>query len=168
MAAARKGNRPGTAVLPRASVHAINEWLAVRGTHPGPLFCTASGAPIAQSAVYKEMRRLGDRAGVPGLHAHTLRHTFATVAADDPKVRDRDIQDALGHASMNTTQRYTRGRDIIRNTPVYAVAATILSAAPPRQDRCTCTLDNAGTAFEQRTLDRSCPVHGDARTVAGR
>jgi len=28
--------------------------------------------------------------------------------------------------------------------------------------QCTCSIDNAGTRDEQRTLDRACPVHGDA------
>ncbi len=77
-------------------------------------------------AAHRLIGRIGNRAGIPRLHPHTLRHTFATSAvnagADVLKVAT-----ALGHASPSTTMRYVRGRDVITHSPVHAVAASIVN-----------------------------------------
>ncbi|PLW00195.1 hypothetical protein BRL53_05285 [Corynebacterium ulcerans] len=55
---------------------------------------------------------------------HTLRHRFATTAYNAGTTHDLiAVQQALGHKSITTTQRYTRSatqlKDIITNTRLY-------------------------------------------------
>jgi integrase len=124
-----KGGLPRTAVLPAVAVVAVTEWLQLRGEQPGPLLCTSTGRALDVRAAHRESRALGARAGVRGLHPHTLRHTFATSAVDSG-VGVLHLATALGHKSPSTTMRYIRGRDVITTSPVHAVAAAILSAPP--------------------------------------
>lgn len=51
------------------------------------------------------MERLGKAAGLPGVHAHKFRHTFAVnylLNGGDPYT----LQDTLGHATMDMVKRY--------------------------------------------------------------
>jgi site-specific recombinase XerD len=48
---------------------------------------------------------LGADVGIPGLHPHTLRHTFATSLLR--QTDSRTVQIILGHASLQSTQIYT-------------------------------------------------------------
>ncbi len=77
-------------------------------------------------AAHRLLGRLGDHAGIPGLHPHTLRHTFATSGVD-AGADVLKVATALGHASPSTTMRYVRGRDVITGSPVHTVAAAIIN-----------------------------------------
>ena len=55
---------------------------------------------------------------------HQLRHTVATMLANDPNVTIHELKHLLGHESLRSTERYTRGagkatRDAARSNPVY-------------------------------------------------
>jgi integrase len=73
----------------------------------GKLFCHPDGRLIHPDTITRRFNRLVDRAGVPRIRLHDVRHTYATVALDngeDLKV----VSDRLGHANMNVTaQIYT-------------------------------------------------------------
>jgi integrase len=73
----------------------------------GKLFCHPDGHLIHPDTITRRFNRLVDRAEVPRIRLHDVRHTYATVALDhgeDLKV----ISDRLGHANMNVTaQIYT-------------------------------------------------------------
>jgi site-specific recombinase XerD len=47
----------------------------------------------------------------PGLRVHALRHTFASLALTSRAYTVRELQEALGHASMATTGRYLKVTD---------------------------------------------------------
>lgn len=76
----------------------------------GPLFFRSSGAEMDYNALAKVMKRLTRRAGVltpPGGLIHGFRHSFAQSALD-AGISDLELQQLMGHASIVSTQTYTR------------------------------------------------------------
>jgi integrase/recombinase XerD len=80
---------------------------------PDPLWIFPSpaciGQPVGSTWVRRRVRAVGELAGIPGLHPHTLRHTFATALLDRD-VNLRTVQELLGHARPETTVIYTHVR----------------------------------------------------------
>jgi integrase/recombinase XerD len=59
--------------------------------------------------VDRVLRMIGARR--PGVRVHALRHTFATLGLREGAFSLRQLQVALGHASLATTQIYTEVAD---------------------------------------------------------
>jgi integrase/recombinase XerC len=82
----------------------------VRGRDHQPVGQTVEAS--RESVVYvvdRVLRMIGARR--PGIRVHALRHTFATLGLREGAFSLRQLQVALGHASLATTQIYTEVAD---------------------------------------------------------
>ncbi len=128
-----KGGKQRRRALAPGTAEAIDAYLQQRGQRArvapeeltGPLFVTDKGRPIDRHAIFRLVRRLAEKAGIPSaakLSPHSLRHAFATTARAEG-VPLEDVQDAMGHADPRTTRRYDRDRHNLDRDPSYAIWA---------------------------------------------
>ena len=95
------------------------------GGQEGDLLFTEPGWPLSESALKHLFQRLGRRAGVPRLHPHLLRHTYACrylLAHRDPIA----LKTMLGHTTLTMTNHYlsaVEGMQVIQSDRVSVVDA---------------------------------------------
>ena len=85
----------------------LMRYIARRHILTGAVFVTSGGKPIDRCNVWKEMKALSVRAGVPPekVFPHNLRHLFARTFYGMEKDIAK-LADILGHSSINTTRIY--------------------------------------------------------------
>ena len=122
-----KGSKRRTAPLGRAALEALQHWLAVRGAVEGTgtvqpaLFIGRRGTRLTPQSIWQRLRRRSLLAGLAApVHPHMLRHSFASHLLQSSGDL-RAVQELLGHASITTTQVYTR-LDFQHLAQVYDVA----------------------------------------------
>lgn len=92
-------------------VHHLEEFT---GHRPDSLlFIGPKGGTLRRSNFQKQWKEATEKAGVPGLHFHDLRHTGNTWAAESGATL-RDLMDRMGHSTTRAALIYmhkTAGRD---------------------------------------------------------
>jgi integrase/recombinase XerC len=108
-----KGSKRRTVPVGRMALEAVQRWLALRGENPATsatpaLFTGFRGSRLTSQAVWQRLKRRSQQAGLATpVHPHMLRHSFASHLLQSSGDL-RAVQELLGHASITTTQVYTR------------------------------------------------------------
>jgi integrase/recombinase XerC len=107
-----KGRRTRSVPIGAAACEALRAWLAARATlrlkDPRALFVSLRGTRISHGSVAARVARMGIVQGIGvHVHPHMLRHAMASHLLQSSGDL-RAVQEMLGHASVSTTQIYTR------------------------------------------------------------
>ena len=105
-----KGNKQRQVPLTQSSAALLRQWLAQRPAQPHEtaLFTTQRGTRLGSRQIAKRLDNWAQQHGSPQhISPHMLRHSFAGHLLQAS--RDiRAVQDLLGHASLSSTQIYTK------------------------------------------------------------
>lgn len=110
-----KGNKQRLVPFGSYASRAIRVWLDDRlalripGRDPGNLFLTVRGNAMSRQSIWRIVRASGTAVGIDAsrLSPHVLRHSAATHMVEGGADL-RTVQEILGHASVSTTQVYTK------------------------------------------------------------
>lgn len=89
----------------RALLRWLMTWREELANGTDALFLSNNGQPLSYGALSKAIKRLGNRSGIPRLHPHLFRHTFAVSYL----MNGGDVMTLrliLGHATLDVTLMY--------------------------------------------------------------
>ncbi|WP_193582038.1 tyrosine-type recombinase/integrase [Streptomyces mobaraensis] len=112
--------------IPPVAWDALQDYLDGRTT--GWLFCTASGGQLDEPAVWRLLQSLAKRAGLPLRGPHGTKGDAITHALAKPDARPDKIQRWADHKDSRTTQRYNRRKELLDDSPGYALASDVAGA----------------------------------------
>ncbi|MFI6883337.1 tyrosine-type recombinase/integrase [Streptosporangium canum] len=126
-----KGQKVRVRSMTVATVLALDAYLEDRLERSGadllepssPLFATSSGRAVSTRYIFDLVRRIAREAGLEypdRVTPHVLRHTFATLGVEEGASLD-ELQEALGHASPETTKIYIHARNRLERDPSQRV-----------------------------------------------
>ncbi len=96
----------------------LDEWIAVRGKSPGPLFVNCDHARkgtgrLTDKGVYVIVKSLGNKAGVR-VTPHGLRHSGTTQLLDMTNGNMREVRKWTRHRNVSTLLKYDDAREDIQ------------------------------------------------------
>jgi site-specific recombinase XerD len=116
-----KGRKDRLVYLPEGGTEAIKDWLRVRGSRAGPLFCHVNKAGsicfrrLSGQGIWHILRKRGGEAGVKSFSPHDLRRSCITdMLADGADVFI--VQQLAGHSDPKTTTRYDRRGEVAKRS----------------------------------------------------
>lgn len=112
---AGKGRRIRTVPCPPFVQRALFDWLHGGGITHGFVFrCIRSERPLSERMVWHIVDKYARRTGIGPLAPHDLRRTCARLCRESGGELEQ-IQFLLGHASIQTTERYLGSRQNLRD-----------------------------------------------------
>jgi len=110
-----KGSKQRLVPIGSKAVEALRSWLPdrlaliKRATKGDPVFLNLRGGRLTRQGAFDVVRKSALRAGIPPekVSPHVLRHSAATHMVE-AGADLRTVQEMLGHATISTTQVYTR------------------------------------------------------------
>jgi integrase/recombinase XerC len=113
-----KGSKRRSVPVGIKAVEALTRWGALRAqvlstlapdkADQNALFIGRNGSRLTPQSIWQRLRRRSLQAGLAApVHPHMLRHSFASHLLQSSSDL-RAVQELLGHASITTTQVYTR------------------------------------------------------------
>lgn len=127
-----KGAKRRSVPVGRQALASLAEWLALRSTwarDDAALFIGSRGQRLTPQHIRVRLKRRSQLAGLSTpVHPHMLRHSFASHVLQSSGDL-RAVQELLGHASISTTQVYTR-LDFQHLAKVYDAAHPRAHASP--------------------------------------
>ena len=109
-----KGSKQRRVPIGKSAIHWLLEYFRVRKKLAGeskPHLFLRRGKPLTRQIAWSIVKTHAERAGVPDISPHTLRHSFATHLMQHG-ADSRSVQALLGHADISTTQIYTHITDL--------------------------------------------------------
>jgi site-specific recombinase XerD len=98
---------------------AMDDWIQIRNTKPGPLFLAINKAGkiregrMSNQTIYNLFIKRGKTAGIKDFSPHDMRRTFVSDLLD-AGVDISTVAKMVGHGSVNTTARYDRRSEEIK------------------------------------------------------
>ncbi len=126
------------------------------GAHPDALlFATPSGRFLSGANFGVTFRRAAERAGLPPVRVHKLRHTGATLAAT-PGASTAELMRSLGHSSPDAALVYQHAA-ADRDAEIARALDTLADAAPvvPIRPRAVPPTDNRSLSLCSKCRERS-------------
>jgi integrase/recombinase XerC/integrase/recombinase XerD len=100
-----KGNKQRIVPLGIVALESIKKYLDFRRSDCGILFYGAKQEPLKKPAISMMFQKLKKATGIERLHAHLLRHTFATLYLENGG-NIYSLQAILGHTSLEMVKKY--------------------------------------------------------------
>lgn len=103
-----KGRKERVCPVGLPALEAVSRYRLQAGVQRGPMFINKSRGRLSGRSIWLMFKRYLSHTSIPiSLSPHKLRHSFATHLLDNGADL-RSVQALLGHASLSTTQIYTK------------------------------------------------------------
>jgi integrase/recombinase XerC len=120
--------------MPKVTLDAVAQWVAMRGGEAGPLFTNLDrarkGGRLTGTSVYRIVKGIGEDAGLD-VWPHGLRHLAITTALEVKSGNVRAVRDFSRHADVRTVMLY----DDNRTSQQGEIAALVAGYARPNAVR---------------------------------
>jgi len=137
-----KHGRVRTIPMPTWVKVAIDAWTSAAGLAEGRIFRSVNrgdkvqGEAMSEKVVWQMLQRYATDAGVPGIAPHDCRRSCAKLCRAAGGELEQ-IQLLLGHASVQTTERYLGTKQDLVNAPNDGIKlrVAVLDGPPPKASR---------------------------------
>lgn len=103
---------------------AIKLWLEQRADESPYFFVSQKGGRMDRTAVWRVIRACAQRAGLPDVHPHTLKHVRASLLLQGG-ASVTETQNRVGHAALSSTMKYLHTSDAVSERAARRAEASL-------------------------------------------